>query len=281
MNYNSGISKSFLIIVLSFLLFNNVQAQITITGSVLNDKGEPIKRANVVLKKKDGVVASFTITNQLGNFILSEKNAVIADSLQLFVTAIGFAESQLAVTKNNQVSNFLLHWTETKLPDVIVKSNTPMLKKEGDTLIYDVGKFSAVQDRTIEDIIKKLPGVQVLDNGEVLYGGFPINKFYIDGDELLGGKYNIATKGVQKELVSKIQILENHQPVKALKGNVYSESAAINIVLTEKARLKVIASGDASLGAPTVYNTTLNSMFFKKKLKFINYIKIFYAYFYF
>ena len=102
----------------------------------------------------------------------------------------------------------------------------------------------------------------------------PINRFYIDGDNLLDGKYNIATQGIPNDMVSKVQVLENHQPINALKNAVKSESAAMNIVLKDKARLKIMGNGDLALGSPSVYNTTVNTMLFKKQVKFMNYIKL-------
>jgi len=68
--------------------------------------------------------------------------------------------------------------------------------------------------------------------------------------------------------------LENHQPINVLKDLVKSESAAMNIVLKDKARLKIIGTGDAAVGTPGVYNGTANTMLFKKQVKFINYIKL-------
>jgi hypothetical protein len=71
----------------------------------------------------------------------------------------------------------------------------------------------------------------------------------------------------------RVQVLENHQPMKVLKDAVQSESAAMNIVLKDKARLKIMGTGDAAVGTPSVYNVSANAMLFQKKVKFINYIK--------
>ena len=67
-----------------------------------------------------------------------------------------------------------------------------------------------------------MPGIEVLDDGKILYQGKPINKYYIEGLDLLEGKYNLANKNLPHKEVTKVQVLENHQPIKVLDSLVYS-----------------------------------------------------------
>lgn len=260
---------------LSFVLLLSVDflyAQVTITGKVTDSLGKPLQSVSITLKKNNGVVLAFAITNNTGAYKVQYNNGSIKDTLSIEANAISFRKQLHPVTTAVQVTNFQLEATTAKLPNVTVKNNP--LRKEGDTLNYDVATFSTKQDRTIGDVIKKLPGVEVAENGQISYGGKPINRFYIDGDNLLDGKYNVATKGIPSDMVSKVQVLENHQPINVLKDAVKSESAAMNLVLKDKARIKIIGSGDAAFGSPDVYNGTVNTMLFQKKVKFINYIKM-------
>lgn len=248
-----------------------LHAQVSLNGTVTDSLGRPLQFLSITLKKSNGMLLAFAITNNAGSYRIEYKGAYVKDSLLIEANAIGYIKQTRPVTGSTQTTNFKLSESVSKLPNVTVK--TLPLKKEGDTLVYDVATFSNKQDRTIGDVIKKLPGVEVADNGQILYGGKPINRFYIDGDNLLDGKYNIATKGIPNDLVSKIQVLENHQPIDVLK-DVKSDAAAMNIVLKDKARLKIIGSGDAAAGVPGVYNVSANTMLFQKKVKFINYIKM-------
>ncbi len=251
---------------------SQLTAQVAVSGTVKDSLGKPLSYVSITLKKSNGIVLSFAITNATGTYKMQNANAFVNDTLSVEANAMGFVKQKLAVTSATQVANFTMQSTAVKLPNVTVKANP--VRKEGDTLNYDVATFSNKQDRTIGDVIKKLPGVEVADNGQISVGGKPINRFYIDGDNLLDGKYNMATKGIPNDMVSKIQVLENHQPVKALKDIEKSESAAMNIVLKDKARIKIIGTGDAAIGTPSVYNTSVNAMLFQKKVKFINYIKL-------
>lgn len=250
----------------------HIDAQVAVNGTVTDSSGKPLSSVSITIKKRNGIVLSFAITNAAGTYKMQNPNASVKDTLVVEANSMGYVKQKLPVTSATQVANFTMQSTIVKLPNVTVKANP--LKKEGDTLNYDVATFSNKQDRTIGDVIKKLPGVEVADNGQISVGGKAINRFYIDGDNLLDGKYNIATKGIPNDMVSKIQVLENHQPVKALRDIEKSESAAMNIVLKDKARIKIIGTGDAAIGTPSVYNAYVNAMLFQKKVKFINFIKM-------
>jgi hypothetical protein len=79
-----------------------------------------------------------------------------------------------------------------------------------------VNSFSKEQDRSIGDVLKRMPGIEVLPDGKILYQGKAINKYYIEGLDLLEGKYNLANDNLPYQEVSQVQILENHQPIKTL-----------------------------------------------------------------
>lgn len=251
---------------------NYLHAQVSLDGMVTDSMGKPLQSVSITLKKTNGILLAFAITNNTGAYKIHYNGAFIKDSLILEANAISFKKQSIPVIGVQQTTHFKLSESSTKLPGVTVKNNP--LRKEGDTLNYDVATFSTKQDRAIGDVIKKLPGVEVGENGQISYGGKPINRFYIDGDDLLDGKYNIATKGIPSDMVSKVQVLENHQPINVLRDAVKSESAAMNLVLKDKARIKIIGSGDAAFGSPDVYNGTMNTLLFQKKMKFINYIKM-------
>lgn len=263
-----------LIIMLLFIFgpaVHFLQAQVSLSGTVTDSVGKPLQSVSITLKKTNGLLLAFSITNGKGAYLIQYTGAFIKDSLLIEANAIGFKKQSQQVKDTMQTILFKLIESTTNLPNVTVK--IAPLEKKSDTLNYDVATFSTKQDRTIGDVIKKLPGVEVSDNGQISYGGKPINRFYIDGDNLLDGRYNIATKGVPNDMVSKVQVLENHQPISAL-HDVASDAAAMNIVLKNKARLKIIGTGDAAVGTPSVYDVSSNTMLFQKKVKFINYIKL-------
>ena len=93
-----------------------------------------------------------------------------------------------------------------------------------------------------------MPGIDVAQNGKIQYQGEDINKFYIEGSDLLGGKYGIATNGINHEDVGAIEVMENHQPMQVLSGISFSDKAAINLKLKNKAKATWTFHGDAGGG---------------------------------
>ena len=93
-----------------------------------------------------------------------------------------------------------------------------------------------------------MPGIDVANNGKIQYQGEDINKFYIEGSDLLGGKYGIATNGISHEDVGAVEVMENHQPMQVLSGISFSDKAAINLKLKNKAKATWSFHGDAGGG---------------------------------
>src|SRR5690554_7836383 len=95
-------------------------------------------------------------------------------------------------------------------------------------------------------------GVEVLSSGQILYQNKEVSKFYIEGLDLLQGKYGLATQNVDADKVASVQILENHQPVKALKGMEVPDNAAINLRLKQSALGAFFATAQLGVGLPDV-----------------------------
>lgn len=115
-------------------------------------------------------------------------------------------------------------------------------------MVYHAKSFIKDGDRHLDDILKKLPGIKVSENGSVSYQGKAINKFYIEGKDLLGMNYNQATKNMPVNAVADIEVLENHQPIKMLENKQVSDKAALNIKLDNKHKMKPFGEMEASVG---------------------------------
>lgn len=189
---------------------------------------------------------------------------------------MGYGVQKVILTSNSQVVNFSLKSTAIQLPNVTVQNPKPFLKYRADTLSYNVDSFTQKQDRTIGDVLRKMPGIDVDANGKISYNGKAISNFYVDGDNLLDDKYNIATNSIAADMVKDVQVLENHQPIKVLKDVTVSNKVAINLSLKNKAKLKVSTRAEVGAGYANelAYDANLTTMAFKNKYKAINSFKI-------
>ncbi len=233
---------------LIFFLAGNVLstfAQQEITGRVLNSQTrEPVVSANVTVHPVgSSSILTYGITEADGTFILKGKD--LPDSVALTVSAMTIERQSKTIKSDASPVEFLVTEKMMELQEVII--DAPKIRQLGDTIHYDVASFLDETDRSIGDVLEKLPGVQVLSSGQILYQNKEISKFYIEGLDLLQGKYGLATKNVDAEKVASVQILENHQPIKALKGMEIPDNAAINLKLKQSAFGAFFAT--AQLGA--------------------------------
>ncbi|OCX54366.1 hypothetical protein BEL04_08905 [Mucilaginibacter sp. PPCGB 2223] len=254
--------------VLSSLCF----AQGNIRGTVKDSTGKAAPYATVSLKNKaSNAIVAYTTTADDGTYTLAFPQGQHPDSLAVEVRSMGYKNQVKGVTSTGTV-DFVLQNAVNQLQTVVIKSSRPVLRVNGDTLSYKVSEFANPQDRTIGEIIKKLPGITVAADGTISYNNKPISTVYIGGDNLLDDKYSIATNTIPQGVVDQVQVLQNNQPIKALQNKVMSDDVALNLTIKKGAKLQVIGQETIGAGLPGNYDVELNAMLFKDKYKAINYL---------
>lgn len=260
----------FLLIALIGMSISSAFAQKQIKGKVKDQKAKPLPSVMVSLKDKEGSTLGFSRTNDKGDFVISTDEA--GTDLILELSILGFEKKTINVSDFTKVYEVILAESEIMLKTVEVK-NRPRLSANGDTLNYKTSDFSDKQDRSIGDVLKKMPGIEVAENGKISYNGKNVSNMYIDGDNLLEDKYGIGTKAIPHGAVDKVQVIENDQPIKMLQKNNTSEDVALNLVIKDEAKLKVMGEVKAGLGTPERFDGNVNAMLFNKKVKFLNNLK--------
>ena len=117
----------------------------------------------------------------------------------------------------------------TKLPEVTVRLKP--VEQVGDTIKYNVSAFQGKDDHYLEDVLKKMPGIQVSPNGTILYKGETINQFNIEGQNLLGNRYSQATRNLPVEAISQVQVMEKDQPIRGREAAGPTDGATLRIRL--------------------------------------------------
>ena len=246
-----------------FISFSHSQK--IIKGKITNEKNEIIENASITLESLvDQSVIEFSISDENGTYKIetSEKDL----KFKLVVTALNFEKKDFEIDNKSQIINFVLKEQFTQLEEV--KIEIKAIQQKNDTLTYDVKFFEGKEDRTLSDILKKIPGIEVEKSGQIKYQGRAINKFYVEGKDLMAGSYGTLTNSMPKDAVSKLQVLENHQPIKRLKNYVPSDRAAINVKL--KKDITLTGTGDVGIGAtPFLWNAKVTPMMFTKKYQYL------------
>ena len=123
------------------------------------------------------------------------------------------------------------------------------MREHGDTLTYNVATFADQNDRNIGDVLSRIPGFEVnKQNGQIKFEGKPISKFYIEGLDMLGGKYGVATNSLPQGDVGSVQVMRNHQPIRVLEDFTYTDEAAVNIRMKEGAKSHWVTSFNGGAG---------------------------------
>lgn len=258
--------KQILIVLLVCCFSINGIAQTKFNGTLSTEKGQSISGASITITELNSDdILSYDISDNNGTYsiLINSKSK----KLQLNIRSMGFKTVNKTIENKAQTLNFVIEEQITELKEVVIKPNA--ITKRGDTLNYLVNAFTKQEDRTIADVLKNMPGIEVLSDGKILYQGKPINKYYIEGLDLLEGKYNLANSNLPHKEVTKVQVLENHQPIRVLDSLVYSDQAAINI----KLKNSYTFTGQAELGSgfsPLLWDVNLTPMLFSKKRQMLS-----------
>ncbi|MDO5616763.1 MAG: TonB-dependent receptor [Cruoricaptor ignavus] len=241
-------------------------AQKTISGKITDEDGQAIPSASVTVEEqgKDAIIA-FAISNSKGEY----KVTFTSNEAQVNMKVKAFNQRpQSKLVKNEtQTQNFNLQPEATEIKEVKLK--TRLITKRGDTISYDLSSFESKADRTLADVLQKVPGIEVSKSGQILYQGEPLNKFYVNGKDLMEGGYGTIVNSLPTSAIQKMEVMENHQPIKALQDKVPSEQAAINIKLKNK--VTMTGRGDVASGfaEPWLWNVKLTPMFFGQKNQWV------------
>jgi hypothetical protein len=259
------------IICIIFILTGSVcTAQNEVKGTVTDAAGQPVDGA-IVRAIADSTMMAYTLADENGHYAIQFKTS----TRQITVSAeyMGYETVSRRVNNASQTCNMTLKEKNTMLKEVVVKA--PSIYQRGDTLSYKLSAYAGQGDYTLKDAMKKLPGIEVGEKGDIKYLGKEISNFYIDGLDMLGGKYNIATSNIPASYVNSVQVLNNHQAVK-MDHDVFSDDVAININMSNHARFKPMGSYVASggYGDDWLYQLSGAGMLFKTGFQTIATLKM-------
>ena len=242
----------------------NAQTQtISVNGQARCGTERVVGALVTLLQPTDSSIVAYATTDKQGFYTL--KATTQLSELLLSISGFNIKRKTTRIKAHSQTFDFYVEEENRILREVVVKSQK--LWGNRDTLNYLVSAYTRGKDRSIGDVLQKLPGITIEDNGVIKYQGNPINHFYIENLDMLQGRYNLATQGIKAEDVATVQVLENHEHIRSRQDQTPSERAAINLKLKDKA--KGIWSKSAILGAghnldETLWEAMLQTMYFGK-----------------
>ncbi|MBF0694795.1 MAG: hypothetical protein IR153_07045 [Flavobacterium sp.] len=242
-----------------FSLFQSYSQEIT--GTVISDNGV-LPNARVTAKKKSQIL-SFAFTNVKGEFTLPDLQT---DSVNIEVTHLNFDTKLIRVVLPLS-DPLLITLVEkpTSLSEVVIVNDRPMTQKK-DTVIYKIDHFKDGTERVVEDILKKLPGINVTEAGKIFYKGKEIKSLMIDGDDLFSSQYTIGSKNIDVNDVESVEAIENFNKNKILHKLSESNNVALNLNL-KNGRPAISARATLENNFYSKYNNGLTSLLLHQKIK--------------
>ncbi len=261
--------KIYTTILMALSVCSSSYAEIILTGAVSNNHGEPLDYASVIASPCDApkTILASAFTDETGHFRMSVKSD--CDILILKVSSLEIEPTQIVVPNRSGNYDIIVDPRTVELKEVVVKSKK--IYSQGDTINYNVASFLSSSDQSVADVLRKMPGITVSDAGQISYQGKPIKNFYIEGLDLMKGHYGIATNNIDPNNIATVQVLENHQDIKALKGLRPEEQASINLRLKEgvKGVFNLIATLGGGYGDEGLWNNSAIATYFRRNSQFL------------
>ena len=199
-------------------------------GVVRDTLKSPLDLANIIaINQETNVLESYGITDAKGAYSLKLKKN---KSYKIQISYIGMKtfEEVISVKEANVTKDFILQ-PDNSLDEVEITYEMPVTIK-GDTLIYNADSFKNGTERKLEDVLEKLPGVEINEDGQVEVEGKVVNKLMVNGKDFFDGDTKLATKNIPSNAVDKIQVLRNYAEVGQLSSvRNNQDNVALNIKL--------------------------------------------------
>ncbi|MFV8346036.1 carboxypeptidase-like regulatory domain-containing protein [Flavobacterium sp. ZB4P13] len=238
--------KNTILVALFFIASISFAQSVKLEGLITDSKTVGLEMANVMaVNKATKAMDSYAITNDKGKFVLNLKPNT-AYSLKISYLGMQNKELEITTTSENSIKNIVLEEGGIELDGVEIVREMPVSIK-GDTIVYNADSFKSGTERKLEDLLKKLPGVEVNADGEVEVEGKKVSKLMVEGKDFFDGDTKLGVKNIPADAIDKIQVLRNYSEIGALKGvENNQDNIAMNIKL--KSGKKNFWFGDMTAG---------------------------------
>lgn len=257
-----------LLIACCFTLTAFAQKNGTIKGTVLDTvAGQAVTSATITLfKKADSSLVSFTMTDHKGNFQLS---SIPNGDYRLLITHVKYhnASRPVVISANSpdiNLYNIVLYDLSRTLDEVVVNAESPPVTLIGDTIQYNAGSFKTQANASVEQLLKKMPGIQVDKDGTVKAQGQKVNRVLVDGKEFFGTDPKLATKNLPADAVDKVQVYDRLSDAAQLTGfDDGNSEKTINLKLKQDKKKGLFGKASAGGGTKDRYEGRFNVNSFK------------------
>jgi hypothetical protein len=263
----------FIILIVSLSLAESSQAQLLSINGTINDTINKQKLHNTsisILKAKDSTLIKFTRSNKEGNFEIKDLPAGEYVAMITHPTYADYYDKVvLAADKNADLGTISMTLKSRLLQEVFVKQTIAAIRLKGDTIEYKADSFKVREGASVEEMLRKLPGLQVDKDGNITAQGTKVEKVLVDGEEFFGDDPTMATKNLQADAIDKVQVFDKKSDQAAFTGiDDGTKIKTLNLTMKEDKKKGYFGKVELASGPDNRWNNNLmlNSFRAKKKL---------------
>ncbi len=254
------IVKIFLLIIFccSNVLVNAQQSRVTTPGIIvgkviLSEDGLPVQQATIqLLNARDSSVVVSTASDKEGTFKLDQVKQgdyILKVSFISFETFFFNIQAGSFIGKEIVIPDIELQELSIMLSDAVVVGKMPDVIVKEDTLEYNPASYRLQGNAVVEDLLKRLPGVEVDMNGQITVGGKEIKRVMVDGEDFFGNDPTMTTKNLGIEIIDKLQIIDKKSDLEELTGiDDGDREVVINITIKKDKKKGWINNIEAGAG---------------------------------
>lgn len=254
------------------LLFCNLtfgQTEAAISGNVVNPQNEPLEYVSVaLLHPKDSTMINFTTTDIKGDFKIIE-NSRDSLLLQFFSTGyVAYFKNIVFAHEAIDLGKIILEEDIDLLDEVTISAVVPVQIKK-DTVAFNTEAFKVDSDDNIEELLNKLPGMEIDSDGAIVAQGNEVTKIYVDGKEFFGGDPAIVLKNLSADVIAKVEVIDKKSDESELTGvSDGNKQVILNFSLKKNKQNRGFGKVSAGIGLDNRYFGNLNYNRFSKKTQF-------------
>lgn len=264
--HNQNKKKQLICFFLFFPFF--VFSQYKIEGYVIDNNNNTIDGANIIIKKiNSNDIITYTTSNSKGVFMLQTKTGKYI----LKISYLGYKTifQNIEVKKTDlQLNTLILLENSTELEEVILKAENTGIVQKGDVTQYKIDKFLNGTEENLKDVISKLPGLGINENGKITANGKEIDRLLIDGENLYKKQHQLATENINSEMVKDAELIRNYKDFESINQNKKTGITALNINIKDEFKNRYTGNIETYLGIKDKYKVKASLFNFNKKIKF-------------
>lgn len=264
--------RTILTMLLAIFAMASFAQERLISGAIIDrDTKDPVEQVTIQLLKADSTYVSGAISNEKGLFHL---NAPANGKYLLKISSVGYKTTvkrvQIADDKNLAMGNVVLGADAIMLKGAVVTAMAQKVNLKEDTFVYNSAAYRTPEGSVVEELVKRLPGAEVSDDGTIKINGKEVKKILVDGKEFMTGDTKTALKNLPTSIIDKIKAYDEKSDLSKVTGIDDGEEQTVLDFGVKKGMNKgMISNIDLGVGNKSRYNMRGMGAYFNDNNRFM------------